>query len=111
MYLGKNFVASVVTAVIWGISFILVYMTRFQYGASAAVSGLMVLAAAFAVTYFVLRSLDQTYAQNAKTRVDRILDKLDDAELDALRDRLSAGIDGEYGSLEELLVGGKQKRG
>ena len=108
MYIGKNFIGAAATAIIWtGVAFCAFLAGRSYTELTTlfmTMSGIM--AIAFGLSYFILRSLDKTYAQQAKSRVDRILTSLDDAELDALRDRLSGGMmsDGEYGSLEDLLV-------
>lgn len=108
MYIGKNFVGAAANAVIWTmVAFFAFLMARSFMDFWAMVTTMsVVLATAFGLSYFVLRSLDKTYTQNSRSRVDRFLTSLDDGELDALRDRLSGGMmgDGEYGSLEDLLV-------
>lgn len=104
MYIGKNFVGAAANAMIWIGATFFIYLMRYS-DMSLLMSG-VVLFVAFALSYFLLQSLDKTYAHNSQSRVDRFLTSLDDGELDALRDRLSGTPrdDGEYGSLEELLM-------
>ena len=109
MYIGKNVVGAGANIMILLVAMFALYLldgeSWWGFGWDLVTYG-SVLFVAFMLSYFVLRSLDKTYAQQAKSRVDRILTSLDDVELDALRDRLSGGMmgDGEYGSLEDLLV-------
>lgn len=109
MYIGKNFVGTFAVAIIWSVVAMVAFMLGRSIGGVPApmittMSVAMVIA--LAVTYFVLHRIDRTYARQAQTRVDRILNSLDDGELDSLRDRLSGGMigDGEYGSLDDLLM-------
>lgn len=108
MYIGKNFIGAFATAIIWTV----VALCAFMAGRSSTEFSTLfftmsvIMGIAFGLSYFILNSLDKTYAQNQRSRVDRFLTSLDDNELDALRDRLSGGImgDGEYGSLDDLLM-------
>jgi hypothetical protein len=114
MIIGKNVVGAFLNAFIWvGAALAVFLLARTAEGFVFLTVGPAVLGIAFALSYFILRSLDMTYGRIAQNRVDRFINTLDDDELNALRNRLSGSGVGEYGSLDDLieLQAAKPKRG
>jgi hypothetical protein len=109
MYIGKNVVGAGANIMILLAAMFALYLldgeSWWGFGWDLVTYG-TVLFLAFMLSYFSLRRLDQIYARRPQTRVDRFLTTLDDAELDALRNRMSGGriTDGEYGSIDHLLI-------
>ncbi len=112
----KNFWASLIIAFGWGCVFILLEMLQYTsiFGWAVFIGPLV---GVFA-TYQILRILQyvpdvlekQQVPQRSQQRVDELLNKLSDDELDALRDRLSDQSAYDYEAIGDLLVENRDKR-
>lgn len=112
----KNLWGSLIISFGWGMVFILLEMLQFTsvFGYALFILPLVGLFA----TYQILRILQyvpdvlekQEVRRPAQRRVDELLSRLSDDELDALRDRLSDQRDWGYDSLGDLLVEERDKR-
>lgn len=112
----KNLWGSLIISFGWGMVFILLEMLQYTsvFGYALFILPLVGLFA----TYQILRILQyvpdvlekQEVRRPAQRRVDALLSRLSDDELDALRDRLSDQRDWGYDSLGDLLVEERDKR-
>ena len=112
----KNFWASLIIAFGWGCLFILFEMLRYTsvFGWLFFIGPLVALFA----TYQILRVLQyvpdvlekQEVRRPSQQRVDELMSKLSDEELDVLRDRLSDPHAYDYDSVGDLLVENRDKR-
>jgi hypothetical protein len=112
----KNFWASLIIAFGWGCVFILLEMLQYTSVFWWAMF-IIPLIGVFA-TYQILRVLQyvpdvlekQEVIRPAQRRVDEVMSKLTDEELDVLRNRLSDERAYDYDSLGDLLVDERDKR-
>jgi hypothetical protein len=112
----KNFWASLIIAFGWGCLFILLEM--FQYTSIFGWAIFMLPLIGLFATYQILRILQyipdvlekQEVRRPLQRRVDELLSRLSDEELDALRDRLSDERAYDYETFGDLLVANRDKR-
>lgn len=112
----KNFWASLIIAFGWGCIFIGLEMFRYS-SAFGYIFLILPLVGLFA-TYQVLRILQyvpdvlekQEVRQPSQRRVEELVNKLSDEELDMLRDRLSDEHAYDYDSIGDLMLENRDKR-
>lgn len=112
----KNFWASLLIAFGWGSIFVFLEMMRYT-SIFAWAFFILPLVGLFA-TYQVLRILQyvpdvlekQEVLRPSQRRVDELVSKLSDEELDVLRERLSDQPAYDYDSVGDLLVENRDKR-
>jgi hypothetical protein len=112
----KNFWASLIIAFGWGCIFVMLELMRYTniFGWLLFILPLIGLFA----TYQILRVLQyvpdvlekQEVRQPSRRRVEELVNKLSDEELDMLRDRLSDERAYDYDSIGDLMMENRDKR-